>query len=164
MEKKNSNSTDNKTTRPHSIQEVVRESTAGGVVFRITRQGNLQIALFQDARSRWTIPKGHVEEGETAQETAIREIGEEVGLYGIEPICWLGKVHFRYRRGNTLVLMTMQTYLFRAGKKDKLQKEDWMRNVKWFDFEEAIEKIEYEDIEKLVLLAKRRLRQRGEIK
>ena len=163
MEKNNKNFSNN-SGKSHSIQEVVRESTAGGVVFRITRQGSLQIALFQDARSRWTIPKGHVEAGETAQETAIREIGEEIGLYGIEPICWLGKVHFRYRRGSTLVLMTMQTYLFRAGKKDKLQKEDWMRNVKWFDFDEAIEKIEYEDIEKLVLLAKRRLRQRGEIR
>lgn len=150
-------------TKP-SIQEVVREATAGGIVYRITKRGELQIILFQDARDRWTIPKGHVEEGETAQETAIREIGEEVGLTGIEPICWLGKVNFRYRRQSTLVLMTMQTYLFRVGKNDQPKKEKWMHGVKWFDFDDAIEAIEYEDIEKLILLAKRRLRQRGEIK
>lgn len=150
-------------TKP-SIQEVVREATAGGIVYRIAKQGEMQVVLFQDARDRWTIPKGHVEEGETAQETAIREIGEEVGLHGLEPVCWLGKVNFRYRRVNTLVLMTMQTYLFRAGKDDKPQKEDWMHGVKWFDFDDAIEAIEYGDIEKLLLLARRRLRQRGEIK
>jgi len=147
-----------------SIQEVVREATAGGVVYRITKRGEMQIILFQDARDRWTIPKGHVEEGETAQETAIREIGEEVGLTGIEPVCWLGKVNFRYRRVNTLVLMTMQTYLFRVGRDSTPRKEEWMKSVRWFDFDEAIEAIEYEDIQKLILLAKRRLRQRGEIR
>jgi ADP-ribose pyrophosphatase YjhB (NUDIX family) len=147
-----------------SIQEVVREATAGGVVYRVAPRGGMQILLFQDARDRWTIPKGHVEEGETAQETAIREVGEEVGLRGIEPICWLGKVNFRYRRVNTLVLMTMQTYLFRAGRNDRPKKEEWMHDAKWWDFDEALELIEYEDIGKLILLAKRRLRQRGEIR
>jgi ADP-ribose pyrophosphatase YjhB (NUDIX family) len=154
---------DKRPKRKTSIQEVVREATAGGVVYRITRRGDLQILLFQDARDRWTIPKGHVEEGETAQETAIREIGEEVGLFGIEPVCWLGKVNFRYRRMDTLVLMTMQTYLFRAGKNDQPKKEAWMRSVRWFDFDEAIELVEYDDIGKLMLLGKNRLRQRGEV-
>jgi 8-oxo-dGTP pyrophosphatase MutT (NUDIX family) len=151
------------TKRKTSIQEVVREATAGGVVYRVNRHGDLQVLLFQDHRDRWTVPKGHVEEGETAQETAIREIGEEVGLFGVEPVCWLGKVNFRYRRGDTLVLMTMQTYLFRAGKNDKPKKEDWMHSVRWFDFDEAIELVEYDDIGKLMLLGKNRLRQRGEI-
>lgn len=133
------------------------------MVYRITRAGELQVLLFQDARDRWTIPKGHVEPGETAQETAIREVGEEVGLYGIEPICWLGKVNFRYRRMDTLVLMTMQTYLFRAGRDDTPHGEDWMNGVRWFDFDEAVDKVEYEDIGKLILLARKRLRQRGEL-
>jgi diadenosine hexaphosphate hydrolase (ATP-forming) len=146
-----------------SIQEVVRESEAGGVVYRITKHGKLQICLFQDARDRWTIPKGHVEDGETAQEAAIREVGEEVGLRDITPICWLGKVNFRYRRVNSLVLISMQTYLFRAGRQDEPKKEEWMHGVRWFDFDEAIELIEYEDIGKLILLARKRLRQHGEI-
>lgn len=33
----------------------------------------------------------------------------------------------------------------------------------WFDFDEAIDKIAYEDVMKLVLLARKRLRQKGEI-
>lgn len=147
-----------------SIQEVVREPTAGGVIYRVSEKGKLQILLFQDARDRWSIPKGHIEEGETAQETAAREIGEEVGLHDLEPICWLGKVHFRYRRMNTLVLMTTQIYLFKAVKNtDKLQKEDWMHGVSWFDFDEALDKVEYEDIGKLMLVARKRLRDRGDI-
>jgi len=157
-----------KLTRPFrrdkpAINEIVREAEAGGVVYRITKNGKLQIVLFQDVRDRWTIPKGHIEEGETAQESAIREIGEEVGLFNIEPICWLGKVNFRYRRINTLVIISMQTYLFKAGRNDKLKKEEWMHDVRWFDFDEAVDKVAYEDVAKLILLARKRLRQRGEV-
>ena len=36
------------------------------------------------AKNRWTIPKGHIEEGETAQQTTKREIGEEAGLKEVE--------------------------------------------------------------------------------
>lgn len=147
-----------------AISEMVREATAGGVIFRLTKKGELEILLVADHFDRWTIPKGHIEEGETAQETAIREIGEEAGLHELEPICWLGKIHFRYRRGNTLVLMSTQIYLFRAlGDTNKIQKEDWMNGIKWFKFDEAVDIIAYEDIAKLMLLARSRLRQRGEI-
>ena len=47
-----------------SIQEIVREPTAGGIVFRHTKDGKgIEILLIQDAKDRWTIPKGHIEEG-----------------------------------------------------------------------------------------------------
>ena len=61
-----------------SIDEVVREPTAGGIVFRRNKKTKeIEILLIQDAKDRWTIPKGHIEEGETAQETALREIAED---------------------------------------------------------------------------------------
>lgn len=144
-----------------TIQEVVREPTSGGIVFRHGKKNNIEILLIQDAKDRWTIPKGHIEEGETAQETAIREIGEEAGLHDIEPICWLGKIHFRYRRLSTLVLMTTQIYLMKV-KTDgnEIQKEEWMNGIKWFDFHDALDAIEYEDIGKLMLLAMKRIRER----
>lgn len=143
-----------------SIQEIVREPTAGGIVFRRSEQNEVEILLIQDAKDRWTIPKGHIEEGETAQQTAVREIAEEAGLKETEVIGWLGKIHFRYRRINTLVMMTTQIYLVRAkGDTNKIQKEEWMNGIQWFKFHDALDKIEYEDIGKLMLLAMRRIRQ-----
>jgi ADP-ribose pyrophosphatase YjhB (NUDIX family) len=143
-----------------SIQEIVREPTAGGVVYRHNKEGNIEILLIQDAKDRWTIPKGHIEEGETAQEAAKREIGEEAGLKDVEVLGWLGKIHFRYRRMNTLVLMTTQIYLVKAkGDTNAIQKEEWMNGIKWLEFNDALEKIEYEDIGKLMLLARKRIRQ-----
>jgi 8-oxo-dGTP pyrophosphatase MutT (NUDIX family) len=145
-----------------SIQEVVREPTAGGIVFRRNKEGEVEILLIQDSKDRWTIPKGHIEEGETAQETAVREIGEEAGLEQTKVICWLGKIHFRYRRLTTLVLMTTQIYLVQAqGDTNKIKKEEWMNGIKWFPFQEALDRIEYEDIGKLMLLAMQRIRHAG---
>ena len=72
----------------------------------------------------------------------------------------LGKTQFRYRRQNSLVLMTMHVFLVRAkGDSDKLIKEEWMNGIGWFPFTEALDKIEYEGIEKLMLLASKQIRQ-----
>lgn len=142
-----------------SIQEIVREPTSGGIVFRHGEKG-VEILLIQDAKDRWTIPKGHIEEGETAQQTARREIGEEAGLHEVDILGWLGKIHFRYRRIDKLVLMTTQIYLVRAkGDTDAIQKEEWMNGIQWFTFHDALDAIEYEDIGKLMLLAMKRIRQ-----
>lgn len=118
--------------------------------------------LIQDAKKRWTIPKGHIEEGETAKLTAEREIGEEAGLFDLDILGWLGKINFRYRRMNKLVLMTTQVYLVHAKSgTDQIKKEEWMSDIRWLDFAEALDKIEYEDISKLMLLAMRRIRAGG---
>ncbi|MDR1300575.1 MAG: NUDIX domain-containing protein [Candidatus Nomurabacteria bacterium] len=146
-----------------SVKELVREPTAGGVLYRIVN-GTLEILLIQDALDRWTIPKGHIEEGETAQETAIREMQEEAGVSELEPMGWLGKVRFNYRREETLVMITQQVYLFKVlGDTNDIQKEEWMNGIGWHSYEEAVKLVEYEDIKKLIARGKQRLEQRGEI-
>lgn len=143
-----------------SIQEIVREPTSGGIVFRRDKNDQVEILLIQDAKDRWTIPKGHIEEGETAQQTAKREIGEEAGLTNVDVLGWLGKIHFRYRRVDKLVLMTTQIYLVKAkGDTDAIKKEEWMKDIRWFKFHDALDQIEYEDIGKLMLLAMKKIRQ-----
>ncbi|MCA9330017.1 NUDIX domain-containing protein [Candidatus Saccharibacteria bacterium] len=145
--------------RRPAISEVVREPTAGGVVFRRTKDNEVEILLIQDAKNRWTIPKGHIEEGESSRATAKREITEETGLQEMNVLNWLGKINFRYRRTNSLVLMTTEIFLVHAlGDTDKLMPEDWMNGIKWFKAKDALDKIEYEDIEKLILLALKRIR------
>ena len=143
-----------------AIQEIVREPTSGGIVFRITPDGkDIEVLLIQDSKNRWTIPKGHIEQGETAKQTAIRELGEEAGLQHIRVLTWLGKIHFKYRRLDKLVLMTTQVYLVRAlDKSETPTKERWMNGIRWFRFNDALEAIEYEDIEKLMLIAKKKIR------
>jgi 8-oxo-dGTP pyrophosphatase MutT (NUDIX family) len=148
------------TRKKPAIQEIVREPTAGGIVFRRNKKGEVEFLLIQDHKDRWTIPKGHIEEGETAQQAAQREIGEEAGLMNTEILGWLGKIHFRYRRIDKLVLISQQVYLMRVKTDgEEIQKEDWMNGIKWFSFYDALDAIEYEDIGKLLLLAMKRIRQ-----
>jgi 8-oxo-dGTP pyrophosphatase MutT (NUDIX family) len=146
--------------RRPSIDEVVHETTSGGIVFRRDKKTNqVEILLIQDAKDRWTIPKGHVEEGEEPKQTAEREIREETGLQEMKVYNWLGKVNFRYRRTHTLVLMTMHIYLVQGmGDTNKLNPEDWLNDIKWFPAPEAVDKIAYDDIGKLILLGMKKIR------
>jgi 8-oxo-dGTP pyrophosphatase MutT (NUDIX family) len=148
------------TKRRPVIEEVVRETTSGGIVFRRTGKQQVEILLIQDAKGRWTIPKGHVEEGEETKYTAEREIQEETGLQEMKVGSYLGKVNFRYRRAHTLVLMTMHIFLVEGmGDTDKLQGEDWLMDMKWLPANEAVDKIAYEDIGKLILVGMKRIRE-----
>ena len=148
--------------RKPTISEVVREPTAGGVIFRRNNKRQLEILLIQDAKNRWTIPKGHIEEGETARETAEREIREETGLQEMKVMGWLGKINFRYRRVSSLVLMTTDIFLVQGlGDTDDLKPEEWMNGIKWFPTSEALDKIEYEDIGKIILIGMKKIRDAG---
>lgn len=146
--------------RNPAIDEVVRETTSGGIVFRRSgKDRQLEILLMQDAKNRWTIPKGHVEPNEDPRQTAEREIIEETGLKEMKVYDWLGKVNFRYRRGHTLVLMTMHIYMVQGlGNTDELNPEDWLNDIKWLPANEAIEKIAYEDIGRLILIGMKKIR------
>ncbi len=153
-----------KLVRRPAINEVVREPTAGGVIFR-RAEGKpevIEILLIADSKGRWTIPKGHIEEGETARETAEREVREETGLQEMKVLDWLGKINFRYRRNSSLVLMTTEIFLVEAkGKTAQVKPEKWMTNVAWMPAADALDKIAYEDIGKLILLGLKKIRKQN---
>jgi 8-oxo-dGTP pyrophosphatase MutT (NUDIX family) len=146
--------------RRPAINEVVREPTAGGIVFRRAKESSeVEFLLIQDSKGRWTIPKGHIEEGEPARDTAKREIMEETGLAEMKVLDWLGKINFRYRRGNSLVLMTTDIFLVEGlGDTDRIKPEKWMTSLGWLPANDALAKIEYEDISKLILLGLKKIR------
>lgn len=58
---------------------MIQEKSCGAVVF--TRCGSkIQYVLLQNRAGIYGFPKGHVEAGETEEQTALREVFEEVGL------------------------------------------------------------------------------------
>ncbi|MGH3610418.1 MAG: NUDIX domain-containing protein, partial [Pseudonocardiaceae bacterium] len=59
----------------------VAETSAGGLVVD-TETGRAAVIGRLDRRGRllWSLPKGHVEDGETAEQAAVREVAEETGI------------------------------------------------------------------------------------
>jgi len=148
-----------KQTRPPRLK-AVREFTAGGMVFRRSGAGTIDILMIQDRKGRWTIPKGHVEEGESFEQTAVREIGEETGLTNLKIREKLDKIFFFYRRDGQLIYMTTHIFLIEAlGNTDALVPEnsEGIVDVKWFPRDDALERIEYKDTERLFKLGLEKL-------
>jgi 8-oxo-dGTP pyrophosphatase MutT (NUDIX family) len=59
----------------------VKQVSAGGVVYRTTGGSRPEVALVKvGPKGRWQLPKGIVDEGETPETTAIREVREEAGV------------------------------------------------------------------------------------
>lgn len=77
---------------------------AGGVVI----MGD-QVVLRLTSKGEYLFPKGHLEPGETQEQTALREVAEETGLEG-EIVQRLGEVSFTYQGDEYLVTF----YLVRA--------------------------------------------------
>ncbi|HVQ44280.1 MAG TPA: NUDIX domain-containing protein [Candidatus Saccharimonadia bacterium] len=146
----------NRSTKPKTNRatKAVREYTAGGVVYR--RAGShVDILMIQDRLGRWTIPKGHVEAGESLEQTALREVAEETGLQEFRLGDKLDKLHFFYRKEGKLIFMTTHVYLMEAlGDTDAVVAEDseGIVDAKWFPADKALGLIEYRDTERLFRL------------
>jgi 8-oxo-dGTP pyrophosphatase MutT (NUDIX family) len=71
-----------------------KTQSAGGVV--VSKKG--KILVVNQRGNSWSLPKGHIEEGEDAQTAAIREIEEEAGILRLNFIKKLGS-YVRYKIG-----------------------------------------------------------------
>lgn len=66
--------------KPHTL-DCLYESSCGAVIFR-NINGQRRFLLIKNKRSaHWGFPKGHIERGETKEQTAKREVLEETGLH-----------------------------------------------------------------------------------
>ena len=106
-----------------------------------------EVAVIKPAgRNVLALPKGHIERGETSQQTAEREIFEETGLT-VHCIKKLGDVKYVYRFKGKTIFKCVSFYVFRyeAGEIDTVSQA--MRKevdvAKWIPLEEAVAKLSY---------------------
>ena len=82
---------------------VDHESGAAAVIGRLDRRGRLL----------WSLPKGHIEEGETAEQAAVREVEEETGIIGCV-VAPLGTIDFWFVAEDRRVHKTVHHFLLRG--------------------------------------------------
>jgi 8-oxo-dGTP pyrophosphatase MutT (NUDIX family) len=70
------------------MEELFRSRSAGGIV--LGNAGMIAMVRHRNGNGAWLFPKGHIDEGESDEEAARREIHEEAGLAGLELIDDLG--------------------------------------------------------------------------
>ena len=88
-------------------QKIPVEICAGGVVVRQER-GEPLVLLILDPYNQWTLPKGHVEENESIEDAALREVQEETGLQAIILKEKIGVAEYTIQKGNKSKNSTIQ--------------------------------------------------------
>lgn len=124
---------------------VVRETSAGGVVFRQTPNG-IMFLLIKDPYRKWGLPKGHVDSGESLEQTADREVTEETGLGDLILHGELGAIDWRFRLHGKPIHKNCHFYLFEASTGTPCpQAEEGILACCWFSFPDALEAIAYDN-------------------
>lgn len=120
-----------------------REVSAGGVVLR---DGEVLVIVparrAADGSLVLGLPKGHLDEGETALQAATREVREETGVTA-EPVGDLGETRYWYVRDGRRVPKSVFFFLFRYLGGDPADHDDEVLEARWMAVGDALRALTY---------------------
>lgn len=102
---------------------------AGGLVVNAKEK-----LLFIKRNGFWDLPKGHAEQGESIEQTALREVEEECGLSGLRIVKPLIITYHTYSLKKNTVLKQVHWFVmeYLGAEKGIPQKEEGITKIKWF--------------------------------
>lgn len=125
--------------------EVVR--AAGGVVWRDTADGPVVLLVHRPRYDDWSMPKGKLDDGETFEAAAVREVREETGVIAdLGPD--LGEVRYTDHRGRSKVVRwwAMQA----VGEAGAPEDDEEVDELRWVGVDRAADLLSYDlDVEVL---------------
>ncbi len=138
----------------------VRETSAGGlVVDGLDGPAEARCAALigrTDRRGRllWSLPKGHIEEGESSEQTAIREVAEETGIQGVV-VAELGSIDYWFVTEGRRVHKTVHHFLLRSVGGELSDADVEVTQVDWVPLSELNSRLAYADERRLAEVANR---------
>jgi 8-oxo-dGTP pyrophosphatase MutT (NUDIX family) len=127
----------------HTHPQIV---AVGGVVYRCTSHGQLELLLIKKQGGFWTLPKGRIKRDENPIAAVQREIFEETGLAGTveDPI---REVIYQIVKGGQPCHKRVTYYLFRAqAGTPRPDKREGIARVRWFSLPHALDRIRRERV------------------
>lgn len=122
--------------------ELKKEKSCGCIIIKDEKV----LLVYEKNRNFWGFPKGHMEEGETEKETALREVKEEVGI-DVE-IDVLKRYTLNYNIKNEIDKTTI-LYIAKPKSEEIVIQEDEIEKIKWCSFEEALQTLTFENWKEL---------------
>ena len=131
--------------------------SAGGVAFR-KQDGRIDVALISvGADNRWQLPKGLVDEGESTEQAAIREVREEAGI-DTEIVTRIDKVEYWYfwkENGQRIRYHKfIYFYLLRYKAGDVREHDHEVNDARWVNIDDAIKMLAFDNEKKIMEKAK----------
>ncbi|MBV9484698.1 MAG: NUDIX hydrolase [Frankiaceae bacterium] len=130
----------------------VEETSAGGLVVDGVdgaRRAALIGRLDRRGRLRWSLPKGHVEAGETTEDAAIREVAEETGITG-RVVAPLGTIDFWFVADGRRIHKTVHHFLMLASGGELSDEDVEVEQVEWVPLDELASRLAYDDERRLI--------------
>jgi len=149
----------NNRRRPKRWLRQVDEFSAGGLVVDLAGdvpRGALIGRTDRQGRLLWSLPKGHIEAGETAEQAAVREVEEETGIAG-EILAELGTIDFWFVADGRRIHKTVRHYLLRRVGGELSDADVEVDEVAWVPLPEIRGQLAYPDERGLVDAAGRLL-------
>jgi 8-oxo-dGTP pyrophosphatase MutT (NUDIX family) len=113
---------------------MIREFSAGGLVYN----NKNKVLVIQNSRNfKWGFPKGQLDNEESSEEAALREVSEEGGVKA-EIIEKIGKSEFFYVRDGEKVFKTVTYFLMRYISGDPKDHDFEVSVAKWCEKDEAL--------------------------
>ena len=119
-----------------------REFSAGGVLVRRLR-GEWMLAAIRPGgkpEGLWVLPKGQIDEGESAEAAAVREVGEETGV-NVHPVVKLGDSRYWFNWEGERIFKVVSFFLVRyeSGRLGDIREEfrHEVADVQWLPLAEA---------------------------
>ena len=129
---------------------MIEELSAGAVVFYDTTGKERQFLTLHYPAGHWDFPKGGVEDGESEEQAAIREIREETGIIIDHFISdFKRKIEYHYRRADGFSHKEVVFFLAKANSM-KVQISFEHSGFEWLTFERALRRLSFDNAKKIL--------------